>query len=148
MQLILWLWLGFIFLLVEMLIPGTVLFISLAYGFFCMALCTFIGVLNPLLLILNWAITVTLGFWITSNWLKRSNLSIKEEQLYESNILGLVGQVVTVTRKLEVGSMAEYKVAVGVEEWSAKSLGKDIFSIGESARVIRVVGNTLLIKKL
>ncbi len=141
-----WTCCGFLFLILELFTPGALLFVSIASGFFVMALAMLVEVSSPVVLTFLWGATVFVGFGVIRFFLKKSKLSISEVRSDASNIFRFSGMSVVVVKKISVNS---YKVLVGAEEWSAKPLqGEDLFEIGEEVYVSRVVGNTLLVKKI
>jgi len=138
-------WLFIIFLGLEVfVVPGTVMFVSLALGFLAVAVVSlFVKVL--LLLFLVWIASALCAVYFINSFLKHSKLSRSENSYGETNIVGMVGGHCLIIKSYNDD---QYLVRYGFEEWSAVSRDLEKFEIGEKVLIIRVVGNRLVIKKL
>jgi membrane protein implicated in regulation of membrane protease activity len=138
------LWLSVIFLFLELFLPGMILFGSVASGFLCAA-CLSLLLSEPWLLFGAWLFGNIAAFFVIKGFLKRSKLCRAEDATDDTNIMGMIGQVCVVVRQLPNGQLL---VVFGFEEWMATPLNQnEFFAAGEQARIVRIVGNRIIIKK-
>lgn len=137
-------WLFLIFLFLEMFLVGAVLFISIATGFLALALATLL--FSPAIpsLLLLWLVVSFFSSVLIKSVTKSGKYSKTGDPLEDTNVIGMVGQSCTVTKVLAKNC---YVVLFRFEEWSASPDRPEImFKVGDVVRIVRVVGNRVVIR--
>ena len=134
-----WLIIALLFLFVELGTPGLFFFISFAIGASFSAIFAF---LNFSFLIQCWVglITSLIIFFIL-----RLIFSRKAIDKDITNVDALVGKTALVVK--EINSKVKGSVKLGGEIWSAKISEGSVLQVGTIVKVIKVIGNSLIVKK-
>jgi membrane protein implicated in regulation of membrane protease activity len=98
-----------------------------------------------LLLFLIWISTFFLTAHLIYIFLKQRKLSKTENLTGDTNIVGMIGQSCKIISLMPDGL---YLVRYEFEEWTAESHDDDLLEIEEIVRIIRIVGNRIIIKKI
>jgi membrane protein implicated in regulation of membrane protease activity len=133
-----------IFLILEIMIPGTVLFLSIALGLATISATLFFQLQLFFALTLGLA-TFCIGFWLLRRLFKSKNLSNTEAKTASSNVDALVGTHGTLIKA--IGPCNPGRVILRQEEWVAISRNEEICK-GQAVLVISIVGNQALVKRL
>ncbi|MDD5066007.1 MAG: NfeD family protein [bacterium] len=140
MKFIIWMILGILFFIIEILTPGIFFFTSLSIGFFMAGFSTFLFT-N---IYLQW--TVFLIFSILSiliiKFIMRKNGG-KPVRL--ANVDGLKGRTAVVIMSIQP-SLNQGLVKVDGEEWRA--VAEEEVKKGEQVRIQEIEGNHLIVKKI
>lgn len=137
-------WLFLIFLILEIFITGSILFLSIALSFLAVA-CASLFSLNLLILFLTWILTFFSTAHLIYLFLKQRKLSKTENLTGDTNIIGMIGQSCKI-----ISLMPDrlYLVRYEFEEWTAESHDDDLLEIEEIVRIVRIIGNRIIIKKI
>ena len=141
MSWIIWLAIGLLFLIIEIMSAGF-LFLSFVIGAIVTGLFARLFPSLPAQVIIFSITTI-----ITFLFMKRfANFLLKPAEVSPSNVDALIGQTGKVTRIIEPDKKGYVKVAS--EEWSAISENQnDTIQVGELVKIIRLEGNKVVVSK-
>ena len=122
----------------EVFIPGFVLLpIGLAFGLTAVA-AIFLNSLLAVLMCL--ALSLFFMVWVFTKKIKK----IKQKTTQSTNVSGLIGQELKITKSFSNGDYGEAKLYGDV--WTIYSKSRSSYDKGQSVRVLQVDGNKLVIK--
>ena len=138
-----WLIISLMFLFAELNTPGLFFFVSFAIGALSAAVMAFMGY-SLVVQCFGGLVVGTVSFFIMRTYLKQKKHSQVHYESPLSNIDALIGQRGIVTKSLKPNDKGRAKI--GGEEWLAQVDGDLILDKGTLVVVLRVVGNTVVVK--
>lgn len=138
-----WLIIALSFLFAELNTPGLFFFISFAVGSLCAAVLAFFEYSFVAQSLIGLGVAIVTFFFLRK-YLQRKKLSEVHYERSMTNIDALVGQKGEVTVTIELHRKG--RVKVGGEEWGAQAEQEVVLQKGTVVKVLRVVGNTLVVK--
>jgi len=139
---VMWLLVGIVLVLIELAMPGLFFFLSFAFGSLFGAIASFIG--YSLLVQCFVVLLVSLIQFNSMRRVLRRFNEVKAEQ-GETNMQGLIGRVAHVVRAIIPPNHGYVKI--GGEEWAAEHVNQELIEKDTQVRVVRVVGNRVIVKK-
>jgi len=140
---VIWLVIAILLLFAELSTPGLFFFISFALGALCAAVLAYFSFSLITQCVVGLLISIIL-FLIMRKYLKHKKLSEVFYGTPHTNIDALINEKGIVLR-----SMAPHKtgsVKIGGETWRARSEGGNVLQKGTVVFVVRIEGNTVIVK--
>jgi len=134
----LWIVIGLAFLFAEMGTPGLFFFISFAIGCLFASITAFMGHTLTMQCIVG--LVASIGALL----IMRSTFAGRKQGQHKTNIQRLIHKEGFVTKVIDPKHIGQ--VRVGREEWPAKIESDIVLQVGTKIKVIKVVGNKLIVK--
>jgi membrane protein implicated in regulation of membrane protease activity len=138
-----WLFTAIFFLFIELNTPGVLFFVSFAIGSICASVLAFVGYSLTVQCLLGLAVSL-IAFFIMRKFIKTKKMSEIKFESAITNIDALVGKTGVVVST--IGPMYVGQVKVGGELWRAKPDGDVLLEKGAIVYILRVEGNTVIVR--
>lgn len=139
-----WIVMTILFLFAELNTPGLFFFISFAVGSLCAAVLALFGY-SLVIQCLGGLLVSIISFFLLKKYLKKTQMSEVFYDDHHTNIYALAGKSGVVMKSIEADRTGSVKV--GGEVWRARSEKGETIEKGKMVSVLKIEGNTVVVKE-